>query len=64
MMNMARLQYREARRMAAVLGAESLASWAGEQEAKAAELTERESDSAGYAVRAHQLSGWAMEVFG
>jgi hypothetical protein len=64
MMNMARLHYREARRVAAVIGAESLANWAGEQEVTAAELTLRESDSAGYAVRAHQLSGWAMEVFG
>ena len=64
MMNLSRLRYREAHRIATLLGAESLATWAREQEANAAELTERESGSAGYTVRAHQLSGWAMEVFG
>jgi hypothetical protein len=64
MMNLARWHYREAHRLAAVLGAHSLSTWAREQETTAAELAERESNSAGYAVRAHQLSGWAMEVFG
>jgi hypothetical protein len=64
MMNMARRRYREAQRIAAVIGAESLAAWAREQESKAAELAEHESRSAGYAVRAHQLSNWALEVFG
>jgi hypothetical protein len=64
MMNMARMHYRQARRIAAAIGAEALAGWLGEQEATATELTLRESDSAGYVVRAHQLSGWAMEVFG
>jgi len=64
MMNLSRLRYREAHRIAALLGAGVLAAWARDQEASAAELTERESGSAGYAVRAHQLSGWAMEVFG
>jgi hypothetical protein len=64
MINLARLRYREAHRIAALLGADSLSTWACEQEATAAELTERESNSAGYVVRAHQLSGWAMEVFG
>jgi hypothetical protein len=64
MMDMARLRYRDAHRIAEVIGAESLATWAYEQEAKAAELTEREIRNAGYAVRAHQLSSWAMEVFG
>jgi hypothetical protein len=64
MMNLSRLRYREAQRLATSLGAEALAAWAREQETGAAELTERESGSAGYAVRAHQLSCWAMEVFG
>jgi hypothetical protein len=64
MINMARLRYREAQRIASLLGVEALAAWARDQEASAAELTERESRTAGYAVRAHQLSGWAMEVFG
>jgi hypothetical protein len=64
MMNMARLRYREAYRLATFLGAESLATWAREQESTTAQLTEYENNSAGYAVRAHQLSGWALEVFG
>ena len=64
MINLARLRYREAHRIAAMLGADSLSTWACEQEATAAELTARESNSAGYVVRAHQLSSWAMEVFG
>jgi hypothetical protein len=64
MMNLSRLRYREAHRIATLLGAESLATWARDQEASAAELTSRESSSAGYVVRAHQLSSWAMEVFG
>jgi len=64
MMNLARWHYREAQRLAALLGAHSLSTWAREQETTAAELAERESNSAGYAVRVHQLSGWAMEVLG
>jgi hypothetical protein len=64
MINLARLRYREAHRIAALLGTDSLSTWACEQEATAAELTEREGNSAGYVVRAHQLSSWAMEVFG
>ena len=64
MMNMSRLRYREAQRIASFLGAASLAAWARDQEAKATELTQCEADHAGYAVRAHQLSNWAMEVFG
>jgi hypothetical protein len=64
MMNLARLRYREAHRLATRLGALRLSTWAAEQEASAADLTERENTSAGYAVRAHQLSSWAMEVFG
>jgi hypothetical protein len=64
MMNMARLHYRAAYRLARHLGVDLVAAWAHDQEAKAAELSERENSSAGYAVRAHQLSGWAMEVFG
>lgn len=64
MMNLARLRYRGAHRVAKVLGASSLACWTAEQEAIAAELAEREKNSAGYAVRAHLLSNWAMEVIG
>jgi hypothetical protein len=64
MMNLARLRYREAHRLATRIGAQRLAAWASEQETATAELTERENTSAGYAVRAHQLSNWAMEVFG
>jgi hypothetical protein len=64
MMNLARLRYREAERIAALLGASALSTWALEQETAAADLAERESNNAGYVVRAHQLSGWAMEVLG
>jgi hypothetical protein len=64
MMTMARWHYRAAHRLAAMLGARWLSSWAREQELAAAELAERESNSAGYVVRAHQLSSWAMEVLG
>ena len=64
MMNLARLRYREAQRLATSLGATQLATWAQEQEVTAAEMAERESHSAGYVVRAHQLSSWALEVFG
>ena len=64
MMNLSRLRYREAQRIAFLLGAESLATWARDQETKATELTQCESNHAGYVVRAHQLSNWAMEVFG
>jgi hypothetical protein len=64
MMKQARWRYRGAYRLAALLGAHALSTWARAQEKAAAELAEREGDSAGYAVRVHQLSGWAMEVFG
>jgi hypothetical protein len=64
MMTMARWRYRMAARLAAMLGADWLSSWAREQEVTAAELAERESSSAGYVVRAHRLSNWAMEVLG
>jgi hypothetical protein len=64
MIELARWRYREARRLADFLGADGLSDWARAQERAAAELAEREGDSAGYAVRAHQLSGWATEVIG
>jgi len=64
MMTMARRRYREANRLAAMLGACWLSDWAREQETIVAELAEKESKSAGYVVRAHQLSNWAMEVLG
>ncbi len=64
MMTMSRWRFRSAARLAAMVGADRLSRWAREQEAAAAELEECESSSAGYVVRAHQLSSWAMEVFG
>jgi hypothetical protein len=62
MMTMARWRYRMAARLAAMLGADRLSRWAREQELTAADLAEHESKSAGYVVRAHQLSSWAGEV--
>ena len=62
MMTMARWRYRMAARLASLLGADRLSGWAREQELTAAELAEREGNSAGYVVRAHQLSSWATEV--
>lgn len=62
MMTMARWRYRMAARLTARLGADRLSRWAREQELTAAELAERESSSAGYVVRAHQLSNWVAEV--
>jgi geranylgeranyl pyrophosphate synthase len=64
MMELARWRYREAWRLAAWLGARSVSEWARRQEATLTDLAERESNAAGYAVRAHQLSGWALEVLG
>jgi hypothetical protein len=64
MMTMARWRYHMAARLAGMVRADRLSSWAREQEATVADLAKRESDSAGYVVRAHQLSGWAMEVLG
>ena len=64
MMTMARWRYRKAHQLAALLGASGLSAWAREQEVTAMDLAERENNSAGYVVRAHQLSNWAMEVFG
>ena len=62
MMTMSRWRYRMAARLAGLLGADRLSRWAREQEVIAAELAERESGSAGYVVREHKLSNWAMEV--
>jgi hypothetical protein len=64
MMKLAKRRYREAQRLAARLGAQALSHWALEQEAAATGLAERESHSAGYVLRAHKLSNWAMEVLG
>lgn len=64
MMKLARLRYREAHRLARALGLASLARWTADQEARAADLADRETRSAGYTVRAHQLSSWVMEVLG
>ena len=64
MMTLARWRYRKAARLAAMLGADRRSRWAREQELSAVELAKHESNSAGYVVRAHQLSSWAMEVLG
>jgi hypothetical protein len=56
-------QFRVARRLASVLGAARLASWARAQETKMAELGEREQRSPGYANRARALSSWAKLLF-
>ncbi|MBN2577163.1 MAG: hypothetical protein JXP73_21560 [Deltaproteobacteria bacterium] len=64
MMKLARWRYREAWRLAAWLGARVVSEWARTQEATLTELVERESNTAGYVVREHQLSGWALEVLG
>jgi hypothetical protein len=64
MMKLARWRYREVRRLATWLEVHTVSTWARAQEATAAELAERESSSAGYVVRARQLSGWASEVLG
>jgi hypothetical protein len=53
---------RSARRRASVLGARRLATWAGAQESRLANLVTAETRSAGYAVRAHALAAWASEV--
>jgi hypothetical protein len=62
MLDLARRSYRQAARLATVLGAERLGAWAREQECCTGELAKRETESAGYAVRAHQLATWAAEV--
>lgn len=64
MVNMARRYYREARRLASALGAVRLANWVASQEAIMADAAHKEAKSAGYVVRAHQLSNWATEVLG
>jgi hypothetical protein len=64
MVDMARRHYREARRLAFALGAIHLANWVRSQEALMADAAHKEATSAGYVVRAHQLSNWATEVLG
>jgi len=64
MLNMSRRSFRRAAGLAAVLGANRLATWAREQERNMAKLAARETESAGYVVREHQLFNWAMEVLG
>jgi hypothetical protein len=56
-------QLRAARRRAQALGMPRLAAWARAQEAKMADLAEREARSPGYANRARALSAWAKLLF-
>jgi hypothetical protein len=58
----ARRKLRATRRLAGALGAEPLARWAAEREAKLTALWEREQRAPGATVRAHQLSPWWGEV--
>jgi hypothetical protein len=51
-----------ARRRATALGAQRLAAWAASRERSLQALVSAEGRSAGYAVRAHALAGWAGEV--
>jgi hypothetical protein len=55
-------RFRCARDRSVSLGLTSLAQWAHEREAAVAELREAEARHAGYAVRAHALHAWALEV--
>jgi hypothetical protein len=64
MVDMARRTYRDARRLASALGAVHLANWVRSQEAIMADAAHNEAKSAGYVVRAHQLSNWVTEVLG
>jgi len=56
--------FRAARQRARVLGAHALGDWAAAQEARMAELAQKEEAYPGFANRAHALSGWARSVLG
>jgi hypothetical protein len=62
MLSRAQWHFHAVRLRAHVLGAPTLAAWAGEREGKVAQLYAGEQRSAGYAVRAHALAAWAGEV--
>jgi hypothetical protein len=54
--------FRASARLASALGAERLATWTRSQQRRLEEITLRERESSGYAVRARQLHAWATEV--
>jgi hypothetical protein len=62
MLDEARRHFRRARRLAAALGAQRLASWTIARESHMAELARCEARSPGYASRARALSVWARAV--
>ena len=62
MLAAARRHFHASARIAHWLGADRLSTWARQEELRLEGLVEGERKSAGYAVRAHQLNGWAMEV--
>jgi hypothetical protein len=62
MLNRGSRHFRNAARLAAVLGTKRLAAWSKTQERRLAELALHEHESCGYAVRARHLRAWASEV--
>jgi len=62
MLAAARRHFRASARIAHWLGADRLSAWAQQEAVRLDALVEGERKSVGYAVRAHQLNGWALEV--
>ncbi len=62
MLDAARRHFHASAKIAHWLGADRLSAWARQEELRLHALVQGERRSAGYAVRAHQLNGWAMEV--
>jgi hypothetical protein len=62
MLTLAWQKLRQAARISTSLGADGMASWAASQERRIRELCEQEQESAGFAVRAHQLAPFAAMV--
>ena len=62
MLERAGRHFRNSSRLASALGAARLAAWSHTQQRRLEEVTMRERESSGYAVRARQLRAWATEV--
>lgn len=62
MFERSRWHFGRVRRVAGVLGAHRLAGWAAEQERARAASAEGERSAPGFALRAHALRAWAVEV--